>query len=261
MQIGFVFFNECLKRKKYAFASDYPRIVIVNNETNLGLTRSLNKGIGLSKGEYIARMDADDISQPKRFEKQVAFLDENQDISLCGTQIKEMRTVEQVSNYPLTHSEIKFDLLYYDPFAHPTVMWRKADFEKNSFRYNEEYKTAQDYELWCRVLKKLKAANLNEVLLDYRIHVNQVSIEKRSEQIETTLKIRTNLLRAICPAYSEDYPLFDLNKKITRSSSFYNELIERLKTLDTIDNINCTQQYYQVDKFSEAQVPESFLQE
>lgn len=170
------------------------RIKCINNEINLGLTKSLNKGIDTAKGEYIARMDADDLSHPERFAKQLYFLHKNSDVTICGTQINELGKMDQVSNFPLTHNEIKVELLSTNPLAHPTVIWRKKDFDDNGFKYDEAYRTSQDYELWSRVLYKLKAANLKENLLQYRVHNKQVSVNQANYQTDNAIKIKVTQL-------------------------------------------------------------------
>ena len=174
---------------------DDKRIKYIKNEVNIGLSKSLNIAISLAKGKYIARMDADDLSYPERFAKQINFLDSNHDITICGTQMNELGKIYQVSNFPLTHNEMCIALLSGNPLAHPSVMWRKEDFDKKDFKYNEAYKTTQDYELWSRVLYKLKGANLNESLLHYRAHDNQVSANQSDSQRDNSIRVKLDQLK------------------------------------------------------------------
>jgi len=153
-----------------SFEKKDERIKLVSRE-NKGLTRSLNEGIKLAQGEYIARMDGDDISMPKRFEKQIDFLEKNKDIALCGTwAINIDENGNEIGEYktPTTNKEIRKMILFHNPFIHPSVMMRK-EIINNVGLYNEKIKYAQDYEYWLRIIKKNKMANLNSFLLWYRI--------------------------------------------------------------------------------------------
>ena len=154
------------------------RIIPVFNDQNMGLTANLNRGIKLSKGTYIARMDADDISLPERFEKQIRFLDNHPDIDLLGTgsiDIDEFGNETQLRTVPEKHKEIISLLPKANPMTHSSVMFRKMSFEKINF-YNESYRTTQDYEMWFRAAGSgLKFHNLNEVLLKYRMDDNYAS--------------------------------------------------------------------------------------
>jgi len=151
------------------------RIIPIYNKENIGLTKNLNKAITLSKGEYIARMDADDIALPTRLEKQVKFLDSHRDIDLVGSaaiDINECGIKIQLRKSPKTHDEIIALLPKANPMTHSTVMFRKKSFAQINF-YNESYRTTQDYEMWFRAAGKgLKFHNLQEVLLKYRMDNN-----------------------------------------------------------------------------------------
>jgi len=146
------------------------RIIVINRE-NKGLPYSLNEGIVKSKGNYIARMDADDISMSNRFEEQIKFMEENQDIGICGTFIESFgkNINNRIQRYPLENAQLRPILLFTSCFAHPTVMIRKSILDKFNLKYNEEYKNSQDYELWVRLSKYTKVANISKVLLKYRI--------------------------------------------------------------------------------------------
>ncbi|MDN3642103.1 glycosyltransferase [Lutimonas halocynthiae] len=157
------------------FALKDTRIITVFNDVNKGLTANLNIGISLSKGEYIARMDADDIALPSRIEKQVKFLDDHQEIDLVGSaafDINENGDEIQLRKSPKSHDDIIALLPKANPITHSTVMFRKKSFASIGY-YNEAYRTTQDYEMWFRAAGKgLKFHNLQEILLKYRIDNN-----------------------------------------------------------------------------------------
>lgn len=162
------------------------RIVLISRD-NKGLPHSLNEGIEKAKGKYIARMDADDISLSTRFEEQVKFMEDNK-IDVCGSYVQifgSSRTT--IWEYPKTHNEIEFTLISMTSFAHPTVMMKKEIF--NNVKYSD-YKTAQDYKLWTDiVLAGYKCANIDKVLLNYRMHDGQVTSQKRVLQKQYTYEI------------------------------------------------------------------------
>ncbi len=155
------------------FAQIDKRIQVVKNDNNIGLAASLNKGISLAKGEYITRMDADDVSLPERFEKQVVYLNTHQEIAVVASnyiRVDENNNVLRHTNRPTTPSRIFFRLFFGDVIAHPTVMMRQKIFNKGFYKYNENYKTAQDYDLWLTIINKFDIANLPDNLLYYRDH-------------------------------------------------------------------------------------------
>lgn len=170
------------------YATRDSRIVVITNDTNIGLTKSLNKGLQIAKGEYIARMDADDISMPDRFEKQVKFLDNHSEVGVCGSAIEYFGGLYRIKRYPIT-TEQTF-LFLETCFAHPSTMIRKSSVEREKF-YNESYKVSQDYELWTYLYAKgVKFYNFEEVLLRYRFSAQQITAKVGREQVKASQLIR-----------------------------------------------------------------------
>lgn len=149
------------------------RIILTQKSRNSGLIDSLNFGVSIAKGKYLARMDGDDISLPERFSKQVDFLETNPNIIMCGTAYKTFGAIEKEIRHPLSHEKIAVQLCLNSAFGHPTVMGKKAIFEKHN--YNKDFEKVEDYELWSRLIFEGQVANIDEVLLLYRVHENQVS--------------------------------------------------------------------------------------
>jgi len=143
-----------------------PRIRLVRNEENIGLTKSLNKGLALARGQYVARMDADDVSLPERLEKQVSFLDAHAKVGVVGTSYWELTPANErrPMAVPLTDMGIRFYLLFHNAFAHSSVTARKAVLERVG-RYDPALPYAQDYDLWTRVAAVSQLANLSHRLL------------------------------------------------------------------------------------------------
>jgi wbfO protein len=167
-----------------------PRIIYIKNEENLKLIATLNKGLNLCKGKYIARMDADDISLPTRIEKQVNFLEAHPEIGIVGTYIQIFGVRESIWKMDTKDKYIRAHLFCNSSFAHPSVMMRTSILRDNHLYYNTDYPHAEDYKLWCDIAQYTKLANIPEVLLFYRINENQVSNKYNKEQKETAQRIR-----------------------------------------------------------------------
>jgi glycosyltransferase involved in cell wall biosynthesis len=170
---------------------DDARIQLIKKDKNTGYTDSLNYAISIARGFFIARMDGDDICLPKRFEKQVDFLEKNKNVIVCGTGIQIMGT-DTLLHHPSNHGEIKVKLCFGSSFYHPTVMGRKEFFVKNP--YDKNYEPAEDYDLWTRLAFQGELANLEEVLLLYRVHDKQVSNQKIVIQQENAFLIQLKIL-------------------------------------------------------------------
>jgi glycosyltransferase involved in cell wall biosynthesis len=172
------------------------RIKLIRNSKNIGLTKSLNKALKSVNGKYIARMDADDISLPTRFEKQVSFLEKNLDIDIVGSWVKYLPS-EDILKLPTDDDSIKVSLLKYSSLVHPAVMIRTLSFEKHGIRYDEGFSSGQDYNLWVSNIETLRYSNLDEVLLLLRIHENQISNRLRSTQTENTILIKKKIFKKL----------------------------------------------------------------
>lgn len=150
--------------------------IAVYTQVNQGLPKSLNRGLQLAQGQYIARMDADDISLPERFAKQVEFMETHSDIGICGTWIKTISEVGStcINQYPSSHDAIQYWLLFGTGLSHPTVMLRRKLLEQYGLQYNPAFTYCQDFELWVRSSDYTRLANIPEVLLLYRVHPQQM---------------------------------------------------------------------------------------
>jgi glycosyltransferase involved in cell wall biosynthesis len=177
-----------------------PRLNVIENDSNLGLVDSLNRGLDLARGEYVARMDADDIALPKRLARQVQFLRATPRVGLCGTWFRNIDGARSADVCPPTRADDMAARLFYEsPLGHPTVMFRRALFAEHGLRYSYDFPHAEDYELWTRVARFTELANLPEVLLQYRRHDEQISTMKKAKQEETVRKILLHQLEVIHP--------------------------------------------------------------
>ena len=172
------------------------RIQLIEKPKNSGYTNSLNLGLGIAKGEFIARMDGDDISLPERFAKQISIFEANPEIILCGTLLSIIGE-NKIINLPENHEDIKLALLRGNSIAHPSVMFRNLNAKGFSISYDLTKEPAEDYDLWVRLLAVGKFHNLQEVLLQYRVHINQVSKKRETQQVNSALESRLKTLSYI----------------------------------------------------------------
>jgi glycosyltransferase involved in cell wall biosynthesis len=168
------------------------RIQLIEKPFNTGLTNSLNQGLRIAKGKYIARMDGDDISLPERFDKQVSFLESHPEVVLCGSWFSIIGS-DWVKKLPEHHDDIQLTLLRRNCIAHPSVMIRKHILDKFDVFYEVSKEPTEDYALWVRLSSLGKLHNLQDPLLNYRVHTSQVSSkrveERKIKEIETKFEL------------------------------------------------------------------------
>ena len=149
-----------------------PRIQILVNAVNLGAAAAANYGIENARGEIIVRLDADDVAEPSRLDRLITALDEDRELGLVGsavTLIDESGRVHGVQRMPETDVEIRWTILFHNPFYHSTVAFRRHCFERAG-RYRAEERVSQDHYLWFDMLPFCRARNLAEPLTRYRIN-------------------------------------------------------------------------------------------
>lgn len=174
------------------------RIVSVDNGKNLGLIATLNKGLILAKGDYVARMDCDDLSRPERLARQVRYLEDHPDVALCGAWIRKFGLgKDKICRYHGDPLLLACGLLFDSVLAHPTVMLRKRMFIDSGLFYDVAYKHAEDYELWVKTSRCYKLGTIAEVLLDYRVHPEQVSSAFKTGQLQSAGRVRLSLLKSL----------------------------------------------------------------
>jgi len=161
-----------------------PRIRLIRNEKNIGLTRSLNKGLKLATGQYIARMDADDISLPCRLETQGRFLDEHPRVGLISSSYIKINVAgEEIGfqKFSTENDEIKKRLLRFNYFCHPSAVFRRECIARVG-AYREQFELVEDYDLWLRIAEEFEVANIEEPLCKYRITAESISNSRKTQQ-------------------------------------------------------------------------------
>lgn len=184
------------------------KIRLYVNDINRKLAHNLNFGISKAKGQYIARMDADDISRRERIRTQVNYLEKHKDIDVVASFAKAFGDSNILKKSPCSHMGIEATLLFTNPICHPTVMFRKSSID---FEYDENCAAGQDYELWTRIIDKKKFNVINEVLLDYRVIKRQHNSNYLQLQKENSLKARKHLFNKLFSCDKSKYwDMFEL---------------------------------------------------
>lgn len=179
------------------------RIIVLRNETNLGPYPSANQALEAARAPLIARMDADDISEPERLGKQAAFLDSHPDHMLVATSyraIDETGRTRYVKKKPATGGRVRWWLRFRMPIEHPSVMFRFRYRDGTPVRYDENYRLAQDYALLADLSERSKIAILPEILFRYRVHGSNLTATRRNEQKSNVLRIATAVQDRDLPA-------------------------------------------------------------
>ena len=161
---------------------------------NSGAAAARNKKLKKATGKYIAIMDSDDISLPNRFEKEVNFLEKHPEISIVGSNMELFYENGETEKTNVCLNPKILDFFKENFLQHSTVMWRKADFDKYDLRYDQKYKTAEDYDLWVRASRYLNIANIPDVLCRYRVLQNSLSHSNGADLNNNVNKLRNALL-------------------------------------------------------------------
>lgn len=217
--------------KDIILSSTDKRIKYYENENNQGLIKALNKGFHYAKGEYIARMDADDLCHKNRFEKQIEFFKYNPIVDILGTAQFIIGT-DKIVKHKLSNDENKIMLLLQPVVGHSTVMIRKEILNRNKLYYDKHALYAEDYKLWVDAsLNGMFICNIDECLCGYRIHEKQISNLQFVAQSYTAERIRIN------------YAKYFFSKIVSGNETAYLSLIHGVKLTnesnlqETIENI------------------------
>ncbi|WP_310557745.1 glycosyltransferase [Flavobacterium sp.] len=177
------------------------RIQLIEKPINSGYTNSLNYGLQLAKGDYIARMDGDDISYPERFAKQIAYLETHPEVVVCGTNQKIIGN-DKLITLPVSNEAIKIGLLWGNRIPHSSAMIRKKILEDYNIQYDTSTEPAEDYHLWIKLLAFGKLYNLPEVLLEYRVYSDQVSRKRAEEQKKSDIAAKFGMFQYLHIAWN-----------------------------------------------------------
>jgi glycosyltransferase involved in cell wall biosynthesis len=225
------------------------RIRYFRNETNKGLIYSLNYAIDRANGEYIARIDADDVAITDRIENQIAFLLNNTDYGICGTNFIQIdrngKLISKVS-LPLSDEDAQTLLFFGNVFCHSSMMIRANLIRL--YQYRDEYLVCEDYDLWSRIAKQTKVANLPGFSTLYRMHGNNFSVKERQTMNKVISKINERFLKEWNIQYTQDeliihanflqynYPLYKDEQEVADLQRWLIKLIWYLEKMKGMNN-------------------------
>ena len=179
-------------------------IRLLHSKPHAGIATQMNIGLDNAKGEFIARMDADDVAMESRFDEQVKYLVANPEVDLVGTDVEYFGSVWGRTQAAAKHDQIRDMYLSNNPIFHPTVMFRRELYDRGIYRYDESFRAEEDFELWGKVIPNAVCANLNRSLLRYRVHGSNAQRDPWKYRFK-----RIGLSR-FCKAYGIDNePLID----------------------------------------------------
>lgn len=229
-----------------ALAFEDNRIRVLKNDTNIGLIYTLNRGLQEATGDFIARMDADDRSHIDRFEKQLLYLDMNPNVYLCSCKVRYFGGKSEVIEYNYTPAQTKVELLYHNGVNHPGYMMRSALIKEEHRTYNPKYLHAEDYEFVVNVSRSHEVGIVPEVLLDYRIHENQVSGVNAKISDATKTKIKKEQLEYLAVHFSkeEEADFFDSDYGENQKIKSVEDLKRRLNTFTRMIDANDVNRVY-----------------
>jgi glycosyltransferase involved in cell wall biosynthesis len=198
------------------------------HQGNLGLAATLNRGIQLARGKYLARQDQDDLSLPQRFQKQVAFLEAHEEYGMVGTwaEIRSAdKTAPKLHSHPSESLALKFDLLFDNPFVHSSMMIRKTVIDRvGGYTTDKARQPPEDYELWSRVARNFEVANIPEVLHIYRDVPSSMSKGAVNPFLENVMKISAENFSLLTGRDKNDP---GINNLVALSHAAYHKVIGR----------------------------------
>lgn len=199
------------------------RVKPIFNSQNIGLTKSLNRGLKEAKGEFVARMDADDIAPSDRFDCQYRVMKSNVNIVACGSWVRYFGDKSGLKKYPISNDDISKQMLYDSPICHPSSFIRAKTLRDNSLEYKETLKRSQDYRLWYDLMQLGDLYNIPKVLLKYRFSNSQVSSRNKEEQQLDARNTRRLIIQDYFIKYHQlhiiDFEIGDLIDKLENTPS------------------------------------------
>ncbi len=193
-----------------------PRIQLVELPQNIGQIAALNKGLDMINTPMLARMDADDIILPHRFQRQVDFLDSHPEIGICSSFAITFEGKKEVFlKWACAPEEIKVQLLFECALAHPAVMMRTALLNQHYLRYDETLGHSEDWDLWQRAARCFPLANIPEFLLRYRLHEKNESNRISDRQQQAAEKLDSHSLRLL---HLDTHPLRPIHRDVANTT-------------------------------------------
>ncbi|MGX8699420.1 MAG: glycosyltransferase family 2 protein [bacterium] len=207
-EFEFIIVDDCSTNGSDAYlrSLDDPRVKLIWNKENMGVTRSLNVGLRAAKGKYIARMDSDDISLPERFQKEYDYMEAHPACVLCGTNWEQFGYYNgPFYNQIKSQEEYRARMLFANPGPrHPTAFFRHDTLLENGIEYDENFRYSQDYRIFSVICNYGEVHILDDILLKYRTHAEQISEKHRATQIQCSMSVQRDLLLKLIEDMTEE---------------------------------------------------------
>lgn len=202
------------------------RIRLIENSDGLNFVDSLNLGIELANGKYIARMDADDLCNPSRFQIQYDFLESNHHITACSTWLEFIGDQNNIVKLPVKPDDIYLRFLITNCFGHGPSMIRRDFLIKNNIRYNNNYYYSEDTFYWVEIMKHGVLETIPQVLYQYRRHDTQMTSEKRAQMTDSTNRAKNiHFNNFIHQIFNKKVSYFNLYQTTTDNASDLKDIV------------------------------------
>lgn len=230
-----------------------PRIKYHKNEVNLKLIKTLNKGLGLVSGKYLARMDADDISLPTRFEVQLKAFEADKDLICCGTAMvnfDDTTGFKQDIMYSDNYEHVRLRMLFGCHIAHPTATFDMDVIRKHKLEYDARYVHCEDHHFFYQIAKLGKLINVPNYVHKHRVHANSITQFYKESLVATHNGLRVDIFEA------EFFKLTDEEKRVycgfimNRLDYTLSEVETLLTLFDKVIELNNAKQLYQASQLN-----------
>lgn len=207
------------------------RICLIKNDANMGVARTLNRGLNMARGIYIARMDADDICHRHRLTKQIQFMEQNPSVGVAGTWVRYFGDQPPVIDRTPTGCDVvKAFLLFDNPLYHPSIIIRKSLLDQFTLRYDSTYSRSEDYELWIRAAEYFPLDNLPESLLKFRCHKGSITSTASDHMKKQACEL---LLRG----------LQKLEMKVTDTDLLFHYMVSKGQRMESLEMLRKAEQW------------------
>jgi glycosyltransferase involved in cell wall biosynthesis len=183
------------------------RLVVLRNDEQAGLAASLNRGLDVAAGRYVARLDDDDIASPERLERQLARIRAEPKVAIVGSAVVDLDAEGErgrIHILPTGGAALRWHALFSSPFFHPTVLVDRETLDRHGLRYDPAFQESEDYDLWTRFFAFADGANLSEPLVEKRVHAAQASLRRSELQQSFQRQIALREIARLAPGLGED---------------------------------------------------------
>lgn len=229
-----------------------PRIHYIKNDCNMGVAKTLNRGLDLAQSEFVVRMDADDICYPQRLARQVDFMEKNPAVGLSGSWVRYFGNQPPiVDRSPVGPEIVRAFLLFDNPLYHPSVILRKSCFDHYGLRYDPLYSRSEDYELWLRAAECFPIDNIPEPLIKFRCHGGSVTTTAAETMQNQTCQLLGGGLAKLGVAASDEELFFHFHIAKGHRTDSLHTLQKAQQWLVKLIAANETAKFYDQQAFAE----------